>query len=332
MKRYLKRSLCLLSAITLLFNLSACVNTSRPSSDTSKTKVNVVALKGPTGIGIVNLMNDSEQDLTINDYNISIVGDPSEAAAKLASHDVDIALLPTNMSSILYNKTSGAVDIAAINTLGVLYLLSSDGKINSINDLKGKTVYLTGQGATPEFAFSYILKQNGLEPSKDVKLEYKAEHSELATLMISGKVDIGILPEPFVTQVINKNNDIKTALDLTEEWIKVTDSNSVLTMGCIAVRKELEERQKSALDAFLNEYKKSAERANSDVAKTAELCDQYGIMQKEIAEKAIPKCNVVFIDGKEMKDKLFGFLNILFEFEPKSVGGKLPDEDFYYQR
>lgn len=331
MKRYFKKSLCLLSALILLINISACANISESSPESAKTNVNIVALKGPTGIGLLNLMNDSEQNLTSNNYNISIVGDPSEAAAKLASHDADIAFLPTNMSSILYNKTSGAVDIAAINTLGVLYLLSSDGEINSINDLRGKTVCLTGQGATPEFALNYILKQNGLEPGKDVKLEYKSEHAELATLMISGKLNLGILPEPFATQVTNKNNDIKTILDLTEEWNKVTD-NSVLTMGCVAVRKELIEQQKSVLDTFLDEYKASSERANSDLAKTAELCDKYGIMQKEIAEKAIPKCNVVFIDGKEMKDKISGFLSILFEFEPKSVGGKLPDEDFYYKR
>lgn len=329
MKKYLKRSLALLFSLFLLINISACANTPELQK-TEKTKVKIVALKGPTGIGLVNLMNDAEQNLTGNDYNISIVGDPSEAAAKLAGVDADIALLPTNMSSILYNKTSGAVNIAAINTLGVLYLLSNNVEINNINDLKGKTVCLTGQGATPEFAFSYILRQNGLKPGEDVKLEYKAEHSELATLMISGKIDLGILPEPFVTQVVEKNRDIKAALDLAEEWYKA-NNDSLLAMGCIAVRKEFINKQKKALDMFLDEYKISSEHAKNDIVNTAYLCDKYGIMQKEIAQKAIPKCKIVFIKGKDMKDNVKCFLNELFEFDPKSIGGKLPDEEFYYQ-
>lgn len=328
MQRYFKKVLALLFIGFLFINMQACSKSS-DISKSDKTKLNVVALKGPTGIGLVNLMESSEQNKTQNDYDISIVGDPSEAAAKLVSHNADIALLPTNMASILYNKASGDINVAAVNTLGVLYLVTRDNTIKNISDLKGKTVYLTGQGATPEFAFNYILSQNGLNPNIDVKVEYKAEHAELVTLMLLGKVDIGILPEPFVTQVTNKDDSIKLAFGLTEEWYKVSN-NSDLTMGCIAVNKELINEKKAALDIFLDEYKVSSEFANTDISKTAKLCDKYGIMLKEIAEKAIPKCNLVFIRGNEMKTKITNFFNVLFKFDPKSIGGKLPDENFYY--
>lgn len=314
----------------LLLNLAACGKKSENTEVKEKEKINVVALKGPTALGSVKLWEDSENGETEAIYNISVVGDPSEAVAKIANKDADVAMVPTNMASVLYNKTSKNVNIAAINTLGVLYLVTNDKSISSIKDLAGKTVFVSGQGATPDFVLRYILKKNGLTPGKDVNLEYKSEHSELAAQVISENVSVAVLPEPFVSQVLTKNSKIMVSLDLMNEWNKITNG-SVLTMGSIVVRKDFLKNKKEDFDKFLKSYQKSVEYVNANTEKAAELADKFGIMQKEIAIKALPKCNVVFISGNEMQQKTENFLKILYDFEPKSIGGKIPDEDFYYK-
>ena len=328
--RVCNKYLVVLLTLFLLLNLAACGKKSENTEVKEKAKINVVALKGPTALGSVKLWEDSENGDTEATYNISVVGDPSEAVAKIANKDADVAMVPTNMASVLYNKTSKNVNIAAINTLGVLYLVTNDKSISSIKDLAGKTVFVSGQGATPDFVLRYILKKNGLTPGKDVNLEYKSEHSELAAQVISENVSIAVLPEPFVSQVLTKNSKIMVSLDLTNEWNKITN-DSVLTMGSIVVRKDFLKNKKEDFDKFLESYQKSVEYVNENTEKAAELADKFGIMQKEIAVKALPKCNVVFISGNEMQQKTENFLKILYDFEPKSIGGKIPDEDFYYK-
>lgn len=322
--------LAVLLTLFLLLNLAACGKKSENTEVKEKEKINVIALKGPTAFGSVKLWEDSENGETEAIYNISVVGDPSEAVAKIANKDADVAMVPTNMASVLYNKTSKNVNIAAINTLGVLYLVTNDKSISSIKDLAGKTVFVSGQGATPDFVLRYILKKNGLTPGKDVNLEYRSEHSELAAQVISENVSIAVLPEPFVSQVLTKNSKIMVSLDLTNEWNKITN-DSVLTMGSIVVRKDFLKNKKEDFDKFLKNYQKSVEYVSENTENAAELADKFGIMQKEIAIKALPKCNVVFISGNEMQQKTENFLKILYDFEPKSIGGKIPDEDFYYK-
>ena len=311
---------------------SSAPQSSEPAKE--KTAVRVAALKGPTGLGMLRLMEDGDAGKAANDYDFTLVGDPNEIVAKISTGEVDVAAVPTNLAATLYNKTGGKVQIAAINTLGVLYVLTNGENISDIKDLKGKTVYSSGQGATPEYAINYILSANGLQPGKDVTVEYKAEHAELATLMISGKASIGILPEPFVTQVTAKNPDVKIALNVTEEWNKAValsgSGKSVLTMGCLIVRKDFAERNKEAFDSFLEEYKASAEYTNGNVEDAAALSEKYDIMPAAVAKKAIPNCNIVYVDGADMKTKVSDFLTILFNANPKSVGGTMPGEDFYY--
>lgn len=330
-----KKFLCFILLFSMSFILTSCLiksNDENKNIQEEKKNVNIIALKGPTSLGLVKLWNDSDENKTYSKYNISVVGDPSEAIAKFASSDADIGLLPTNMASILYNKTSGNLKVAAISTLGVLYIVSNDDSVKNISDLKDKTIYVSGQGATPEYALKYILEQNGLKVNKDVFIEYKSEHSELASGAISEKVSVALLPEPFVTQVTEKNSNIKVNLNLTEEWEKLSGKDSTLTMGCIVARKSFIEQNKEIFDKFLEDYRISAEYANQNLENTSQLADKYGIMQKEIAFKALPKCNVVFIDSDEMKNKIDKFLKILFNFEPKSVGGKMPNEEFYYKK
>lgn len=312
---------------------SAPAESQKNSSSAAKTTVRVAGLKGPTGLSMVKLMSDNDAGSAKENYEFSLVASPDEIIAKLSSGEADIAAAPTNLAATLYNKTSGGVQLAAVTTLGVLYLLTAgDAQIDSVADLKGKTLYATGQAATPEYAIDYILRQNGLTPGKDVTVEYKGEHAELASLMIAGKADIAVLPEPFVTQVLVKNSSAKIALDLTKEWQQAAGDKSVLTMGCLIVRKAFAQQNKAALDTFLDEYQASAEYANSNVEQTAQLSEKYGIMDAAVAQKAIPNCGITYMDGVEMKGKIPDFLNVLFEADPKSVGGKLPADDFYYQK
>lgn len=302
------------------------------SSAAEKTVVKIAALKGPTGLSMVKLMSDGETGKTRGKYEFALVGSPDEIVAKLSSGDIDAGAVPTNLAATLYNKTNGKVRLAAVTTLGVLYVLTNGEKVESVGDLKGKTVASSGQGATPEYAFNYILEQNGLKAGQDVKVRYSAEHAELAASMISGKTTLAVLPEPFVTQVTSKNKDVKVALNLTDEWEKASKGKSVLTMGCLVVRKEFAEKNREAFDAFLREYRASAEYANSNAEETAALSGKYGVMDAAVARKALPNCGIVYMDGDEMKAKIPDFLQILYSANPKSVGGKLPGDDFFYQR
>lgn len=299
-----------------------------------KTTINLAALKGPTALGMLDLLERNEQDKAANHYEVTLAGAPDELVGKIISGELDIAAVPTNLAATLYQKTEGEVQLAALNTMGVLYLLETGDTIHSVADLKGKTVYATGQGATPEYALNLVLEKNGLTPGEDVTVIYKEEHAEIAPLLASGEAQIALLPQPFVTAVLNQNEKVRVALDLTEEWDKATNGESGLTMGCIVVRKEFAEQNKEAMNRFLDEYRQSVQTVNSEegLEHAAQLAEQYDIMKAAVAKQAIPECNLVYKDGEEMKQTAQGFLQVLFEANPKSVGGALPDENFYYQR
>lgn len=312
--------------------VSSAPGTSSASASGSRATIRVVGLKGPTGISMVKLMSDADAKQTAEDYQFSLVGSPDEVTAKVISGSVDVAAVPTNLAAVLYNKTQGKVQLAAVTTLGVLYVLTNGATVSGFADLKGKTVYASGQGSTPEYALSYLLKQNGLQAGKDVKVQYLSEHAAVASALIAGKATVAVLPEPFVTQATVKNKNVKVALNLTDEWNKAVGGKSVLTMGCLIVRKDFAEKNADAFSAFLKEYKASAEYANANVDTTATLSQKYGIMDAAVAKKAIPNCSIVFMDGADMKAKVPDFLNVLYQANPKSVGGKLPGDDFYYSK
>ena len=293
---------------------------------------NVATLGGPTAIGFLEMMEEYSAENVeeeANVHNFEILGSPDEAVAKILSGEVDIASVPANLASVLYNKTEGEISVVAINTLGVLYVLESGDTVNSIEDLKGKTVYSTGKGATPEYAFNHILNSAGI--LDDVTVEFKSEHAELAGLLANGSADIAVLPQPFVTSAMTKNPDLRVALDLNAEWAKLDQGGQMVT-GVLVVRNEVIENNKEQLDEFLEEYQKSIQTANQDLETTAKLAEKYGIMPEKIAIQAIPQCNITYIDGDDMQKDLGNYLNILFEQNPKSVGGKLPDENFYYKK
>ncbi len=295
-----------------------------------RTIINIAGLKGPTSLGMLKLMEGDEAQSTVNDYEFTLAGAADEIVGKIVSGELDVAAVPTNLGATLYAKTQGNVQVAALNTLGVLYILENGETIHSIEDLAGKSMVATGQGSTPEYALNLILEKNGLSDS--VSVEYKAEHSEVPPMLLSGEASIALLPQPFVTSVLAQNESIRIALDVTEEWNKAVNGESDLTMGCVIVRKEFAENNKEALDAFLDEYKESVEFVNANPAEAAQLSEHFDIIKAAVAEKAIPQCNIVFIEGDEMQKIASGCLQILFEANPKSVGGAMPDEAFYYKR
>lgn len=346
----LKKSLsAVLAALMVAVTVSACANNNagnassaaqavssqakvESAENAAKIDMNIATLKGPSGIGMAKIMEDASAGITASNYKFSLATDPTEIVSKISSGEVDIAAIPTNLAATLYNKTEGKVNMLALSGLGVLYVLSNGEPITNVSDLKGKTIYATGQGSTPEYALNYILQQNGLDPAKDVTIEYKGEHSELAALVASGDAKIAMLPEPFVTQVTSKNADVKVALDLTKEWSKAVGGKSDLSMTAIVARKDFVEKNKAAVDKFLAEYKESVNYTNTNIDGAAALSEKYDVMAAAVAKKAIPNCNIVYVDGSEMQSKTADFLNILFTANPKSVGGKLPGEDFYYKK
>lgn len=289
----------------------------------------VGVLKGPTGLGALQVMEQEQHDenLTMEVYTSS-----DEMVSALSSGTVDAACLPTNLAANLYQKTEGGVKIACVNTLGILSVVTNGETVNSIADLKGKTVVSSGQGGVPEFAFNYILEQNGLEAGKDVTVTYLSEHSEVAQQLMAGDATIAVLPEPFVTQVTTKQPDCQVALDLTEEWDKVA-GGSVLSMGCLVVKSDYleDETNKEAFDRFLSLYQESVEFVNANPEEAGQLSQTFSLMEADVAEKAIPRCNIVYIAGKEMKERLTPFWQVLYDSNPASIGKALPDDNFYYE-
>lgn len=298
------------------------------TKDTPKTAevTRVVALKGPTGMGMAKLISDADEK-----YAFELTSMPEDVTSSIISKNVDIAAVPTNLASVLYNKTNGGVKVIALNTLGVLHILNSDGSVAELSDLKGKTIGATGQASTPEYILRYLLKANGIDPDTDVTINFYTDHAELATHMISGNVTIGMLPEPQVSTVLMKNADCKAVINLTEEWNKVSE-DSALVQGCIVVRSEFAESYPDSVKDFLKEYKASVDYANTSEDAPETIAELGIVGSAQIAEKAIPGANICFVDSSNnMKEKLSGFLAVLFEANPKSVGGALPLDDFYFE-
>lgn len=314
----MKKILTLFLAAVMLIGMAAC-----SKNEKTGVTVNIGVLKGPTGMGAAWLMDQNEQGLSANSYNFTIAGAPDVLTGQLISGDMDMAALPTNAISTLYNKTEGKITVLGVNALGVLYILENGDRINSVADLEGKTILASGQGSTAEYVLNYILEQNGVS----AEIFWASEHSEAATLALSGEYDIVMLPEPFVTTVTTKNGSFRVALDLTREWEAL--GGGELTMGGIAVRTEFLEAHPDAVKAFVKEYANSVAFTNAQPADAAKLIAKYEIAAEEIAKNAIPRCNIVWLHGENYKAKLENFLGVVYEANPAGIGGKMPGDDFY---
>lgn len=295
------------------------------SPETAAEGLRVAGLKGPTTMGLVNLMESEEGA----NYTFSMYGAADEIVPLLVKGELDAAAVPANLAATLYQKTQGQVEVACVNTLGVLYIVENGDTVQSVADLKGQTIVTTGKGTTPEYVLRYVLSQNGLDPDADVNIVYCSEATEALSQVQAGQATIAMLPQPFVTSALSQVEGLRVALDMNEEWQKVAGSQ--LVTGVLVVRKDAVEADPEAFEEFLNGYAASVEAANTDLEGTASLCETYGIVAKAaLAQKALPECNIVFERGEQMKTDLVNYFQVLFDADPSSVGGAMPADDFYY--
>lgn len=360
----LKKLAALALAAAMTMSLAACGGESAPASPTSSSPAvssapaeetagayfSVAALKGPTAMGLVKLMEESgarasaaldaqlppETDTETpaalksrNVYGFTLAASADEVTPRLLQGELDMACVPANLASVLYNKTQGQLQVLAVNTLGVLYVVEKGNAVRSMSDLKGMTLAASGKGSTPEYALRYLLEQNGLDPDADVSIDWKSEHSECVAALASGVCSAALLPQPFVTVAMGKVEGLRTALDLTQEWEALENGSGLIT-GVIVARRDTVEKAPEAVRAFLQDYAASVDWVNGNTAAAAELIGSYGIVDAAVAEKALPACNIVCLTGDEMKTRLSGYLAVLGGQDIRSVGGALPEEDFYF--
>ncbi len=292
--------------------------------------IRVGAMKGPTSMGLLFMMEKAANGECVDTYEFQMATAADELLPLMVKGELDIALVPANVAAVLYQKTNGGITVIDINTLGVLYFVTGNSEITDVADLKGRTIYLTGKGTTPEASIKYVLEQNGLKEG-EYTLEFKSEATEVAAVLAENPNAIGFLPQPFVTAAMMQNETLKVVLDMNAEWQKVQEDGSSMVTGVTVVRDAFLEENEAAVQRFLEEHALSAVAINEDVEKGAALAVEAGIVAKEpIAKKAIPDCNITCVTGVEMKSALEKYLNVLAEFKAELVGGKVPGEDFYY--
>ena len=348
----MKKILSLLLAFSLALSLAACGGSA--SSAASSTVVSeaassaaaseeeeaaaplsvteplrIAGLKGPTTMGLVNLLSMEQAGTAAMDYDLQLYGAADEIVPLLIKGELDRAAIPANLAATLYQKTNGGIQAVAVNTLGVLYVVEQGDTIHSMADLKDRTILSTGKGTTPEYVLRYLLTANGLDPDKDVDIQYYSEATEVTAQMASTQDAIAVLPQPYVTAAGLKDDTLRVALDLTAEWDKVADTQ--LITGVTVVRKAYAEEHPDVVAAFLADYAQSVNTANTDLDGTAALCEEQGVVAKAaIAKKALPNCNIVCLTGEELKADVSGYLQVLYDADPAAVGGTLPGEDFYW--
>ena len=350
----LKKFFALCLTLALVLSLAACAQKPAEDPDSGETPdtpaqeveapvtARIAALKGPTAMGLVKLMKDNDE-LTAalldsskpyegevgNLYTFTLAGSADEVTPALIKGELDMACVPANLAAVLYNKTEGAVQVLAVNTLGVLYIVENGESVQSLADLKGKTVVAAGKGSTPEYALRYLLSENGIDPDADVTLDWKSEHSECVAALASGQASIALLPQPFVTVAQSQVEGLRVALDMSAEW-DALDNGSRLITSVLVARKAFADEHPAALAAFLEDYAASTDYANEHPAEAAVLVEKYGIVKAAVAEKALPQCNLVCITGVDMKVAVGGYLQTLYDLKTEAVGGAMPGDGFYW--
>lgn len=348
----MKKILSLLLAFSLALSLAACggsassaassaaVSEAASSAAASEEEeaaaplsvtepLRIAGLKGPTTMGLVNLLSMEQAGTAAMDYDLQLYGAADEIVPLLIKGELDMAAIPANLAATLYQKTSGGIQAVAVNTLGVLYVVVQGDTVHSMADLKGRTILSTGKGTTPEYVLRYLLTANGLDPDKDVDIQYYSEATEVTAQMATTQDAIAVLPQPYVTAAGLKDDTLRVALDLNAEWDKVADTQ--LITGVTVVRKAYAEEHPDVVAAFLADYAQSVNAANTDLDGTAALCEEQGVVAKAaIAKKALPNCNIVCLTGEELKADVSGYLQVLYDADPAAVGGTLPGEDFYW--
>ena len=295
-------------------------------------EINIGVIQGPSAMGLIGVMDEAENGDA--NYNFTLVGSPDAIVPDIVQGNFDIAALPPNIASVLYNNTDGDIQVIAIGTLGILYIVEAGDEIVNVEDLQGRTIYASGAGGAPEFVLNYILEGNGIDPENDVNIEWLAEHTEVATRMAMSEDGVAMLPQPFVTVAMTENEDLRLALDLTSEWdqVQALDDGpvSALVMGVIVARRDFINQFPDAVETFLDRFEDSVQFVKSDIEEAAQLIEQHDLFPAPIATRALPYSNITFIEGIEMEELLSGFLQVLYEQNPESIGGEMPSDEFYY--
>ncbi len=345
----MKKVLSLILVLALALSLVACGDKKDPADQTptntpagsqdgtdvtptpaERAKLNVAVLKGPTAINMMKLMADDEAGTSANDYTFTVAGAADEITASIINGDIPVASVPCNLAATLYNKTEGGITMLAINNLGVLYVLEKGDSVQSVADLKGKTIYSTGAGTTPEYTLRHLLSSAGIDPDNDVTINYLSEASEVAARLAESDGNmVAMLPQPYVTTVLNANADVRIALDVTKEWEALNEDSTVVT-GVVIVNNNFLKENAATIEAFLKEFAASSSYVVENVDEAADLCEHFDIFKAAVAKQAIPYCNLVCYTGAEMKAAAEAYLQVLFDANPKAVGGKMPGADFYY--
>lgn len=315
--KILKRLFTLCLALSVLFVFAAG----------AQAQYSIAALKGPTAMGLAKMMRDHEND---DAYAFTIAASADAVTPALLKGEIDMACIPANLAAVLYNKTGGEIQVLAINTLGVLYIVENGDAVQSIDDLRGQTIVAAGKGSTPEYALRYLLRENGIDPDRDINIDWKSEHAECVAALAAGQATIALLPQPFVTAAQSKIEGLRMAIDLNEVW-NALDNGSALITGVIVARRQAVEENPEAARAFLREYAESVAWTNENAADAAAIIGEYGIVDAPIAERALPHCNIVCITGAELSEKLRGYLQVLYNADPAAIGGAMPDDDFYFE-
>ncbi|MGL4790574.1 MAG: ABC transporter substrate-binding protein [Anaerotignaceae bacterium] len=345
----MKKLICFILTTVVMFSmLAGCAKTEPPvvqeevtqqeETTTEDTKeralIKVGLLNGPTAMGAVMLMNEVDNGFVFGNYNFEVFTSPDDVVSRMVSGELDAATVPVNLASTLYNKTNGEIVVAAINTLGTLYLLENGNTVNSVADLSGKTIYSSGQGSVPQYVMEFLLAQAGVT---DCTIEYMQTHAELSAALSNGTAQIAVIPEPFASVAMSKDSNIRVALDIAEAWDQYSyeEENvpNTLTMGCLVVRKSFLETNQADFNKFMDEYDNFLEEVTDSPEEAAQLIVDYGILTDvEIAKTAIPRCNIKFIEGSKMSRLVDNFLTTIGEMNPQAIGGEIPGEEFYYLR
>lgn len=325
----MKRLISYFLAVCMLVCVLAGCAQNEPEQNEHAAVIRVGALTGPTAMGLVKLMSDNDNKLTENNYEFSLQSEAAAFAAALAKGETDIAAVPANLASVIYNNTNGAVKLLAINTLGVLYIVERGESIKSFTDLAGKTLYATGEGAAPEYALRYLMEKNGIDGDNAPDIHWCSDTTEALSYIAADENAIAMLPQPFVTAAQAKVDGLRVAIDMNKEWEKL-DNGSAMVTGVLVVRSEFAQKYPKQLAAFMKEYESSVQFVQQNTEKAAELIGGYEIVKAPIAQKALPNCNITFITGEQMQSEMEGYLTVLYDMNSAAIGGKLPGNDFYY--
>lgn len=300
-------------------------------ADEDRVPIRLGGLKGPTSMGLVKMLDDVENGKTKNDYQFTMAPTADELVHSILQGELDILAIPSNLGAVIYNNSEKGMRMLNACMLGAIYVLEKDTEeINTVEDLVGKTIYTVGKGSTPEYLLNFLLDKHGLLMDQDVTVEWRDDPTEIVGLLTAGTASVCMLPQPFVTVAQGQVENLRIALDTNAEWDAVGEGSKLVTAGFIA-RKDFVEEHPQQTAEFLEEAAASTDWVNANVPDAAALIEKFDIVPAAIAEASLPKCNIVCITGKEMKESAQKFFQVLFDQNPESVGGELPGDDFYYE-